>query len=51
MSWVTTGIKIKNNEPDAFEFHNWDEENLEVAGQWMKEYVLRGYIVTIYHKK
>ena len=50
MSWVTTGIKMKDNEPNDFEFHNWNEENMDVALKWLKEYAKRGFVVTLYHK-
>jgi|WetSurSiteA1Bulk_404760.scaffolds.fasta_scaffold966195_2 hypothetical protein len=50
MSWTTVGVKIVNNEPANHEFHNWNEENLKVALKWLKEFALKGYIVTLYHK-
>ncbi len=50
MSWTTTAVKIKGNEPCDLEFHNWNEENLEVALTWLKEYAEKHWIVTLYHR-
>jgi hypothetical protein len=50
MSWTTTAVKIKNNEPSGQEFHNWNEENLAVALNWLKKYAEKHWIVTLYHK-
>ena len=51
MSWTTTAVKIKHNEPCEHEFHNWNEENLKVALKWLKKYAEGHWIVTIYHRK
>ena len=50
MSWTTMGVKIVDNEPTTYEFHNWKEENLDVALKWLKKFALKGYVVTLFHK-
>jgi hypothetical protein len=50
MSWTTTAVRIKNNEPYNHEFHNWHEENLKVALQWLKKYAEAHWVVTLYHR-
>jgi predicted alpha/beta hydrolase len=50
MSWTTTAVKIKHNEPREHEFHNWNEDNLKVALKWLKKYAEGHWIVTIYHR-
>jgi len=50
MSWTTTAVRIKRNEPSEHEFHNWNEENLTVALRWMKRYAQKHWIVTLYHR-
>lgn len=51
MSWTTTAVKIKHNELCDHEFHNWNEENLKVALNWLMKYAKAHWIVTIYHRK
>lgn len=49
MSWTTTGTKMKDNIPNEFETHNWNQENLNVAVKWCREYAKEGWVVTMYH--
>jgi hypothetical protein len=50
MSWTTTAVKIKRNEPCDHEFHNWNEENLKFALRWLKKHAEGDWIVTMYHR-
>jgi len=51
MSWTTTAVRIRRDELSEHEFHNWNEENLNVALKWMERYAKKHWIVTLYHRK
>jgi len=42
MSWVTTGVVMKDNVPHAYEYHSWNEKEFECALTWVSGFVKKG---------